>query len=557
MRVARTYHPMDATHPRDATEPGPDENGADETSASPPEPSPQHAPLAPTPPRPFFPKPELISIALETGEIGIWSWDIASNRITWSTNVEEIHGIPEGSFTGTMAALESDIHPDDRPSVVTAMQETLRTQKPRRVQYRLLPRPGVDERWIETLATVVVEGGAPVQMLGICRDVTDRAKVHHELRVRASQQEAIARLGERALTESDLQKFLDDAVATTAEILDVELVKILELVPGDAELLLRAGVGWKPGFVGTAHVSTGRDTQAGFTLASGGPVIVENLAAETRFSGAPLLREHGAVSGLATPIAGRDGRAYGVLTAHTTGRRRFSESDVSFLVAVAAVTAGAIARGQLDHRHELMIRELRHRSGNLFSQLLALFSQTAKNSKNLADLVTKYEARVLALANAHRLVTEGGWKSASLMELLNTLLAPYLDRVSFAGPNVFLEPDATFGLSMALHELATNTCKFGSLSRRPGRVEVTWLVNRTQRGLTLVLDWKEREGPAPKRNPRPGFGFRLIKMVIERQLNGEVKQTIDAVGLDTTLIVPLTHERWPGGVRSISPDSLA
>ena len=134
------------------------------------------------------------------------------------------------------------------------------------------------------------------------------------------------------------------------------------------------------------------------------------------------------------PIAGRDGRAYGVLGAHTNKRRKFSDYDVSFLAAVANVVAGAIQRRQLDQRHELMIRELRHRSGNLFSQLLALFSQTAKNSRSVADLVPKYEARVLALANAHRLITEGGWKSTSLNELLNTLLAPYLDRISFGGP---------------------------------------------------------------------------------------------------------------------------
>ena len=103
----------------------------------------------------------------------------------------------------------------------------------------------------------MVEDGEPVRMVGTCRDVTERVRLHRELRVRASQQEAVARLGERALTEIDLQKFFDDAVATIAEILDVELVKILELVPGDAELLLRAGVGWEPGLVGTAHVSTG------------------------------------------------------------------------------------------------------------------------------------------------------------------------------------------------------------------------------------------------------------------------------------------------------------
>jgi GAF domain-containing protein len=122
-------------------------------------------------------------------------------------------------------------------------------------------------------------------------------------------------------------------------------VKILELLPGDAELQLRAGIGWRAGVVGAAHVSTGRDTQAGYALASGRPVIVEDLGAETRFPGSPLLREHGVVSGIATPIAGRDGRAYGVLGAHTAKRRKFNDYDVSFLAAVANVVAAPTSAG--------------------------------------------------------------------------------------------------------------------------------------------------------------------------------------------------------------------
>ena len=191
--------------------------------------------------------------------------------------------------------------------------------------------------------------------------------------------------------------------------LDVEFVKILELVPGDAELLLRAGYGWREGAIGSAHESTGPPFQAGYALASGGPVIVTDRKAETRFEIPALLRDHGVNSGVSVPITGRDGRAYGVLGVHTARRRRFGENDVSFVVATANVIAGAIERRQSDQRHELMIRELRHRSGNLFAQLLALFSQTARTSRSVADLSTKYEARVLALANAHRLITEGGW----------------------------------------------------------------------------------------------------------------------------------------------------
>jgi two-component sensor histidine kinase len=355
----------------------------------------------------------------------------------------------------------------------------------------------------------------------------------------------VAKLGERALTESDLQGLFDEIVTTVAEILGVEFVKILELEPGDTALLLRAGHGWRPGCVGAAHESTGRHSQAGYALASGGPVLVTDRKSETRFEIPALLRDHGVNSGVSVPIAGRDGRAYGVLGAHTARRRRFGEHEVAFVVAIANLIAGAIQRRQADQRHELMIRELRHRSGNLFAQLLALFSQTARTSRSVADLTAKYEARVLALANAHRLITEGGWQSTSLTDLLRVLLAPYIDRVTLSGPDVFLDPDPSFALSSALHELATNASKYGSLSNAAGRLELSWNVERADRGVQLVFEWKERGGPAPRRARRVGFGSRLIGMVIERQLNGQVTRTFGPNGMEAKLVMPLSHERWP------------
>jgi hypothetical protein len=77
-----------------------------------------------------------------------------------------------------------------------------------------------------------------------------------------------------------------------------------------------------------------------------------------------------------------------------------------------------------------------------------------------------------------------------------------------------------------------------------GRVAIDWTVSRTSLGLTLNLQWKETGGDAPKRNPRNGFGLRIVKMAIERQLNGQVEQTFDRDGVAVRLTVPLTQERW-------------
>jgi two-component sensor histidine kinase len=496
---------------------------------------------------PPFPDLESAHIALDAGQIGVWAWEITSDLVRWSTTLERIHHMPAGGFDGAFATFQKDIHPEDQREVMAAVQESLRSGKAFHAHYRLSPRADSDDRWVEAIASVVEKDGRPARLVGICRDVTDRQKLLRELRARAKQQEAVARLGEHALTESDLQKLFDDVASTVAGILDVEFVKILELTPGDGELLLRAGVGWTDGLIGTAHESTGRHSQAGYALAAGGPVIVTDLRTEKRFEAAALLTQHGVNSGASVPIAGRDGRAYGVIGAHTARRRRFGEHDVAFLSALANVIAGAIQRRQSDQRHELMIRELRHRSGNLFAQLLALFSQTARNSRTLADLVTKYEARVHSLANAHRLITEGGWRSTSIADLMRILLAPYLERVTLSGPEVFLEPDPSFALSSAVHELATNASKYGSLSAPDGHLTVSWSVARGDRGVALDLRWIERGGPPPKRSRKAGFGSRLIEMVIQRQLSGEVTRSFTREGLEARLILPLTHERWPGG----------
>ncbi|MGO9045619.1 MAG: PAS domain-containing protein [Xanthobacteraceae bacterium] len=493
----------------------------------------------------FFPNFATVRAALEAGRIGVWSWEIATGAVTWSSNMEAIHGVPPGSFDGTYAFFERDVHEDDRGRVVQAIEQALHSGAPYWVRYRIVPRDKREACWIEASGRVVFEHGVPVRMLGICHEVTERIRLQEELRSRAKQQEALAQLGERALTETDIERLLNDVVSTVALTLPVDFVKVLELMPGDTDLLLRAGFGWKEGCIGSIVMSKERDDYARCILSASVPVVSADFAAETRFTVPRYLHAHGCVSGMSTIIAGQDGRAYGVLGVCTAHRREFTAQDSSFLAAVANLVAGVIQRRQLEQRHELMIRELRHRSGNLFSQLLALFSQTARNSRNMAELTSNYQARVMALANAHRLITEAGWKSTSLNELLRLVLGPFLDRTSFAGPHVDLEPDPTFSLSAALHELASNAVKHGSLSTPHGRLELNWSVAPTHRGMTLTFDWTERDGPPVRRPRRTGFGSRLIGLVIERQMNGEVHSTFRRDGFSIRMVVPLTHERWP------------
>ena len=140
--------------------------------------------------------------------------------------------------------------------------------------------------------------GAPVRMVGICHDVTERIRLQEELRSRAKQQEALAQLGERALAETDIDRLLNDVVSTVAVTLPVDFVKVLELMPGDNDLLLRAGFGWKEKCVGSIVMSKERDGYARHILSAAAPLITEDFARETRFGIPQYLQSHGCVSGI-------------------------------------------------------------------------------------------------------------------------------------------------------------------------------------------------------------------------------------------------------------------
>src|SRR5215217_3588524 len=206
------------------------------------------------------------------------------------------------------------------------------------------------EEWLEVHAYPSEEGVAMYS-----RDITQPKREQKELETRTRQQAVVAELGLRALANDDLQALMDDELASVARTLRVEYVKIVELLPGGEELLMRAGVGWEEGLVGSARESAGLGSQAGYTLLVNEPVIVEDLRTETRFNPPPLVQQRGGVSGMTVVIPGRE-EPFGVLGAHSRSRRTFSEDDVNFLQAVANVLATAIERHETEKKF-LEVRE--------------------------------------------------------------------------------------------------------------------------------------------------------------------------------------------------------
>jgi sigma-B regulation protein RsbU (phosphoserine phosphatase) len=119
---------------------------------------------------------ERLRIALDAGHMGIWEWDVGTGRVTWSSTLEAIHGIPEGSFGGTFEAYQADIHPDDRARVLATIEASARGQHEHHLEYRIV-RPDGEVRWLEARGRLIAASdGRPLRMMGVCTDVTDRKR---------------------------------------------------------------------------------------------------------------------------------------------------------------------------------------------------------------------------------------------------------------------------------------------------------------------------------------------------------------------------------------------
>jgi PAS domain S-box-containing protein len=210
------------------------------------------------------------------------------------------------------------------------------------------------------------------------------------------------------------------------------------------------------------------------------------------------------------------------------------------VIRVSGVTVDITERKRAEERQNLLTREVDHRAKNALALAQSIVRLT--RGESVKAYMQAVEGRISALARVHTILSLSSWQGAEITKLVDEELAPYAtgEQIAFSGSNIQLQPATAQTLAMALHELVTNSAKYGALSTLSGRLTIKWEVE----GEILQMLWEERNGPLVEKPASRGFGTRSVIASIESQLGGQAEFDWRSEGLICRLSVPLMR----GGV---------
>jgi two-component sensor histidine kinase len=213
------------------------------------------------------------------------------------------------------------------------------------------------------------------------------------------------------------------------------------------------------------------------------------------------------------------------------------------IVGATSVAVDISERKANEDQLRLLLRELTHRCKNLLAVIHAIARQTASRTRSVEDFLDRFSARLAAMGASHDLLIADDWQGASLRMLVEQQLGEHAERfgeqIAIDGEDVMLKPEAVQNLGLALHELATNAQKYGSLSEPDGKVSISW--NFCEDASKLKLVWQERGGPKVKPPERSGFGRAMIENVVSRALEGEVELSFPPKGVRCVIEIPASQ----------------
>ena len=197
------------------------------------------------------------------------------------------------------------------------------------------------------------------------------------------------------------------------------------------------------------------------------------------------------------------------------------------------------ARYSISQERELLAGELAHRIKNIFSIIIGLVTLNARGDEKLEGFAAKLSEALRALSRAQSVALQSETtKKGKLCDLLRALTLPYgidgAGAIAIVGAQVEYGQNAATPLALIIHELATNSAKYGALSVADGSVSIS--VEETNGSVNLT--WQELGGPPTTEPSNQGFGSRLIDMTVKHQLGGELKFDWREEGLHAEILIP-------------------
>jgi PAS domain S-box-containing protein len=244
----------------------------------------------------------------------------------------------------------------------------------------------------------------------------------------------------------------------------------------------------------------------------------------------------------------RDGKARWV---ETKGLAHFEGADRERLVRFIGTVADITERKEREEKERLLMEEINHRTKNMLGVMHAIAKETATQTPE--DFIERFSGRIRALSANQDLLVRNAWDGVEIEDLVRAqlALAHFADlvgsRIAMDGPKLHLMPAPAQAIGLALHELATNAGKYGSLSVGGGRVAVGW---GTDSG-TFTMSWVERDGPRASAPRRQGFGTTVVEAMVESSVDGAVDLEYAPSGVTWRLSCPAANALAPIGEHSV------
>jgi two-component sensor histidine kinase len=373
------------------------------------------------------------------------------------------------------------------------------------------------------------------------------------LKQRIRQQELLSELGVSALKGAAFEQLLNDTARLTAEGLQCEYCKVLQYVPSEKRLFVRAGVGWGPDVVGKASVGADLESPGGFALRTGKPVISNHLENEERFRTPELLAKYGIRRAMNVILQG-DGTPFGVLEADSQLEGEFSQHDLAFLQGAANILGMAIERERYElnlktalDRQTLLLGEINHRMKNSLHLVHSSLQvqASAADEDNLRSQLTAASSRVLTVGRAYeRLAYDTQYEKIDLGNYLHDVVRDFESsmrngKVHIESPRgIMIESDRAIALALIVNELVTNAAKYAYPGRDDGDVWVR-LEKRGDRDVAVTVHDSGVGLPAQfEPSKTKGLGTRLVN-ALTTQLSASLSRPLREQGTALELVIPL------------------